>query len=275
MAVSALLIPPTAGDASTWGDYAEQLRTACRVITYDRTPGRSLEEQAEEAAAVIATGSDSAVVVVGVSLGATVALRLAIDNPAHVAALHLHEPPFHAKKHPNFETIRAIIRMQRTAKRGQPAEAAEAFIRWAYTRTDGGCAFDEWPQQWRDVALADPTGVLCDIGNATGESIRKSDLTRLTQPVLCTAGMLSRPYTRSLSRRLAAVLPAGRYAEVQDAGHGAIYEQPDRMAEHTRTLTSDALRPTQGASARHHPAPASPASDSGPAEAITATRGGS
>lgn len=247
MSKAVLLIPPTGGSSATWGRYADELASTARVITYDRTPGCPLAEQAQEAGAVIEQHSDEPVAVVGVSLGATVALRLAVDNPSLVSALHLHEPPFHAKKHPNLETIRAVIRMQKTARRDK-SRAAEEFIRWAYTRTDGGCAFDEWPQQWRDIALSNPGAVIHDIGIATGESITNKDLGGLTTtPALSTTGELSRPYTRSLARRLADRLPLGTCVDVPGAGHGAVFEQPERLASLTRKIAS---APAQAAPSR-------------------------
>jgi pimeloyl-ACP methyl ester carboxylesterase len=90
-----------------WGPLAEPLAASCRVIAYDR-PGlghsarisraQTLATQARVAARVL--GEEPALIV-GHSLGAAVALRLALDHPRLVSGLVLIAPASHPYPHDN------------------------------------------------------------------------------------------------------------------------------------------------------------------------------
>lgn len=88
-------------DADFFSGVSAQLRDSWRVISYDRRGySRSegadrfgIREQANDAADLLSALTREPAVVVGCSLGATIAMRLAADYPSLVSGLILHEPP--------------------------------------------------------------------------------------------------------------------------------------------------------------------------------------
>lgn len=97
-----LLIHGSIVDGDFFEGVSEILRDSFRVITYDRRGySRSercaqygLQAQAEDAACILRQlGMGKKAVVVGCSLGAIVALRLAADWPELVRCVIVHEPP--------------------------------------------------------------------------------------------------------------------------------------------------------------------------------------
>lgn len=93
-----------------WGPLADLLAGEHRVIAYDRPglghstrPARSqtLAAQAQVAARVLEASGDGPSLIVGHSLGAAVALRLALDFPTLVSGLVLVAPASHPYPHDN------------------------------------------------------------------------------------------------------------------------------------------------------------------------------
>lgn len=88
-----------------WTALADELSASHRVIAYDRPGmghstragrnGHELAHQALLAARVLAATGEGPAIVVGHSLGAAVALRLALDHPASAAGLVLIAPASH------------------------------------------------------------------------------------------------------------------------------------------------------------------------------------
>jgi pimeloyl-ACP methyl ester carboxylesterase len=92
-----------------WGPLSETLAQEHRVIAFDR-PGmghstrprrnaHTLASQARMAARVLAETGEAPVIVVGHSLGAGVALRLALDHPGRIEGLVLVAPASHPYPH--------------------------------------------------------------------------------------------------------------------------------------------------------------------------------
>jgi pimeloyl-ACP methyl ester carboxylesterase len=98
-----LLVHETAATGVVWGPLAEALATEFRVIAYDRRGwGESsepddyrrttVEEQSEDAAAVLEATADEPAVVCGAGLGAVIALDLLLRRSELVSAAVLIEP---------------------------------------------------------------------------------------------------------------------------------------------------------------------------------------
>ena len=258
-----LLIHAGGADSSTWGDIATSLREHCRVITYDRrgygnsAPAEkpALSEHATDAVAILEQVAAGPATIVALSAGATIALHVAVTRPELVNGLVLHEPPFHGKRHPNLATIRAVIRMQRLAKRGDIVGAAEGFMRWVYAYPAGGNAYDSYPEAWRAVARRNAASTVHDVAAiATGESITRRQLAHVTMPVVCTVGEQSRPATAKLMRRLHAWLPNSRLVVIPGAAHDVAHDNPAAVAGHALTLAPH--NAAAGADVRQHPVPA-------------------
>lgn len=240
-----VLIHAGGADSSTWGDIASSLRERCRVIRYDRrgysnsTPAEkpSLRDHAADAVAILEQVAAGPATIVALSAGATIALQVAVTRPDLVQGMVLHEPPFHGKRHPNLATIRAVVRMQRGAKRGDVVAAAEGFMRWAYAYPTGGNAYDAYPDAWRAVARRNASSTVHDVAVvATGESITRRQLAEATMPVVCSVGELSRSASYKLMRRLAGWLPNATLEMIPGAAHDVAHDNPLAVAGHALAL---------------------------------------
>ena len=97
-----LLIAGATGDAGHFEQAADDLASEHTVITYDRRGNSrsrpagptTLDQQADDAAALLPHVGVAAAVVFGTSGGAIIALKLAIRAPELVHHVIVHEPPF-------------------------------------------------------------------------------------------------------------------------------------------------------------------------------------
>ena len=166
-----LLIPPAGFTASTWGALVSDLAGADRVIVYDRrgysrSGGevvRSASAHALDAVAILDALEASAAVAVGTSAGAAIALDLAVRLPDLVRAVVAHEAAWRALRHPSASGLGTLARMQWLAWQGRYPEAAETLLRWVYSYRDGGSAWDEFPEQWRQTARENGRSVVADL----------------------------------------------------------------------------------------------------------------
>ena len=138
-----LLIAGAGGDAAELAGVAATLADQFTVTTYDRRgnsrsprpagwAATSLAEQADDAAALLATLGQRPAVVVGTSAGGSIALEVALRHPDAVRAAIVHEPPILAgTTNPQAVTadLGAMIGQGMTA--GGPPAAMELFLRWA------------------------------------------------------------------------------------------------------------------------------------------------
>src|SRR5690349_10207190 len=115
-----LLIHPAGSTASTWGSAHDGLAEVGQVITYDRrgcgqsggAPGRSIPEHTSDAAALLDGMQLPPAVVVGTSIGATIALDLAQARPELVRAVVAYESPWHVTRQPpTYRQLRALAAM--------------------------------------------------------------------------------------------------------------------------------------------------------------------
>lgn len=135
-----LMIAGATGDAGHFAQAAEWLATDHTVITYDRrgnsrsatspSAPTSLEQQADDAAALLHQLGAAPATVFGTSGGAIIALRLALRAPAAVRRLIVHEPPFlgalaeAAQIGPAFQA-----QVEQALAAGGPRGAMEMFVR--------------------------------------------------------------------------------------------------------------------------------------------------
>lgn len=98
-----VLVPGAGGDAAQYDAVGHILSRHWTVVTYDRRANSrsprpdgwtstTIEEQADDVAALIRTLELTPAVVVGNSLGALIAISAALRHPAEVARLVVHEP---------------------------------------------------------------------------------------------------------------------------------------------------------------------------------------
>lgn len=139
-----LLIPGIPGDGGQFASVAEELARYHRVLTFDRRGNSrstrptgweqtSVAEQIEDAAGLLERLDATPALAYGTSVGAIVALELALARPDLVSRLVLHEMPLIsvlAEPAPVVAGMGEII--EPAFARGGPDAALEAFLRFAY-----------------------------------------------------------------------------------------------------------------------------------------------
>jgi pimeloyl-ACP methyl ester carboxylesterase len=165
-------------------------------------------------------------VVVGLSVGATIAVDLALRRPDIVRTVIAHESPWRARRHRNASAVKTVATMWWMARRGHHADAAAMFLRWAYRYHDGGSAWDAFPEEWRRTARDNAKATIADIWIAMGDYPTPEELARIQTPVVCTYGARSGDVTASITRSLASTIPTARVREIEGAGHAAAFDAP-------------------------------------------------
>ena len=208
-------------------------------------PGHPNRDQALEDARRIrpATGP---VHLIGHSYGATVALRLALSDPARVASLTLIEPvQFSLLAEDDPAAFAAEMAAQApffdAAAAGDWPEAARLFLgRW------GGAPAGADPQRTA-LALAQIPFVAAEnlvLNDPEHAGVRARDLPRLTCPVLLVAGALSPPVAHRILDVIAARRPAARRLTLPAAGHMAPLTHPRPIAAAIAELVDAAPAPS-------------------------------
>jgi pimeloyl-ACP methyl ester carboxylesterase len=154
---SVLLVSGATGDAGHHAAVADRLADEFTVVTYDRRGNSrsprpagwsrtTMEEQADDAAALLASLGCSPAAVFGTSGGAIIACCLMSRHSDAVRGVILHEPPL-AGVIPDAAAglgeLRALV--DEAMKRGGPPAAVEAFV-----RSVAGDAFDAIPADVRE-----------------------------------------------------------------------------------------------------------------------------
>lgn len=249
--IPVLLIHGTGANADLWGGAFETLAKSFRVIAYDRRGySRSVHPavkdyhlHTQDAAAIIKALGVGPVIVVGWSAGGIIALDLAIKQPELVAALILDEPPLHAKKHPDFSLIRTLVRVSFQRRTNRAELAAQTFLRYALSATNGGSAFDRWPDEWQQVIRANSPAILAELDAGTGEYLTNAQISNINCPVTLVWGELSQPFLVNAMHRLTRLLPQARQVRLAGTAHALHIEKQTefvKAVQHTTELTTGA-----------------------------------
>jgi len=157
-----VLVSGATGDAGHWTDVAGILSTEHTVVTYDRRgnsrsprpPGwttTTIDEQADDAAALIKALDLDQPIVLGTSAAVAIVANLALRHPATVGAVIFHEPLFPTGV-TDIDTVRAQRRavIENGLAQGGPRGAIEAFLR----SVAGDEVYDSLAPALRDRLLA-------------------------------------------------------------------------------------------------------------------------
>ncbi|MGW1793133.1 alpha/beta fold hydrolase [Streptomyces tubercidicus] len=211
------------------------------VIGYDRRGwGRSrslggpdVDHQAhvDDLSAILA--ELAAPIVLGHSYGALVALAAAAADPSLVAGIVAIEPPVRwlpwwPADDPWEKTVRGA------AAEGGPEQAARALL----TELLGPASRLHLARAQPSDLAADGAALISEMTDPTVDVPRFDPLTFAT-PTVVAAGSRSAPHHVEVARRLAELLPHGRFAEISGAGHASHVSHPQEVARLTEQIDSN------------------------------------
>jgi hypothetical protein len=136
-----------------------------------------------------------------------VALELALEHPKLVRGLVLLEPPLHAKRRPTFGLVKAIMTAQVLGRARSSRAGAEAFLRWALSRSTGGDDLNRAPIAWREAIVRNSAAIVRELTAGTGEHIAAARLKGLHAPTRWLVGDRSDHAFASAARRAADSAP--------------------------------------------------------------------
>jgi pimeloyl-ACP methyl ester carboxylesterase len=157
-----LFISGGPGDAGFWPETADALADEYTVVSYDRRgnsrsprpenwAGTSVEEQADDAAALLEALDLAPAVVHGHSAGGIILADLALRHPDVLRGAVFHEPAFVVTPRGQEMVAGLQERLGAAMAEGGPPRAMEAFLRWA----DGDVAYESLDPDFRERMLGD------------------------------------------------------------------------------------------------------------------------
>jgi pimeloyl-ACP methyl ester carboxylesterase len=211
-----LLIHGLAADAETMAPVAHALAGEARVIAYDRRGygssgapepyrGTTVEEQAEDAAALLGALEPGAALVCGDGFGALVALDLAKRHRALLRAAVLRDPPLLMFVPEATERLAAQhAELEAAVRQGGPEAGVEA---WLGGRVDG-----------RELlrARAAHRAFFADYAGLASWPITRRELRSMDLPVVVLTGPESPAHIVAAADALAGLMPAARRADDGD-----------------------------------------------------------
>lgn len=201
-----------------------------KLVSYDRRgwgksrplggPGTTLADHVADAITILFKLDRS--IIVGHSYGGLIALCAVGRRPDLIRAVVAFEPP--VRWLPWWPLEAPWERLVRESAVDGPEAAANALHRAVV-------GHPRIPYSGGQAELAaDGAALLTEITDTTlGEP--SFDPSTLGPPVVIAAGSDSLPHHRENSRRLAELVPSGRFIEIRGAGHTAHVSHPDKFAE--------------------------------------------
>jgi pimeloyl-ACP methyl ester carboxylesterase len=237
-----LLIHGSWSDHSVWDPVIAGLSSNFRVLTYDRrghsksekadTQG-SGDEDASDAAALLAQLSLVPAHVVGNSFGGSIALKMAAVQPPVLRSLNVHEPPLFdlLASDPSIaptltQGTKRREEVVRVLESGDRVGAARLFVD---TLTFGPGTWERMPTVRRKMVVANADTWLDETKDAEGSSVDLNALERFTRPALLTYGGRGLQGSKLIIERLASALPNSKAKLFPNDGHSPHATNPDEF----------------------------------------------
>jgi pimeloyl-ACP methyl ester carboxylesterase len=233
---SLLFIPGAEGDAEEYDRVVGLLQGDFTVLSYDRRgfsrsprpdgyAGTTVEEQADDAAALIAATGLGPVTVWGNSSGAIIGLALVLRHPGSVSAAMLHEPPLFAGASDAPGVLGWL--KQATALGKAPFLAGLC----------GESTYKGFSEGYRQRLESDRTWIDHEFDVFEYYKPSDEDLARVSTPVAVLCGSESPPFFMEAATWLAERLHTT--VEVMPGDHGAHYCLPDEVAKRIRDFAAE------------------------------------
>lgn len=244
-----LFISGATGDATTFQRVAEELADEFTVITYDRRGNSrsprpagwthtTVDEQADDAAGLLAALNHAPALVYGNSSGAIIALNLLLRHPESVRGAILHEPPLLSiLDQPEDALVPVQPKINQAMAEGKPSQAVEVFLRFAI----GDANFERMDEQFRTRLLGNGETLFgLEFGHFESYRPEDSTLAAVEVPVQVMAGEESPAFFGEAAAWLAARL--GVPVTPMPGAHTPHRDRPQAVAETIRPFLRRASR---------------------------------
>jgi pimeloyl-ACP methyl ester carboxylesterase len=233
-----VLVHETATTGEVWDPVGEALAEQARAITYDRRGwGRSsapegyrrttVEEQSEDAVALIESAGAVPAVVCGAGVGAMIALDLLLRRPDLVAATLLVEPPVLQLLPIATEALSDDRRrLEAAAVAGE--DVLDLYLSGGLPALGPGVS--RLPEELRATARERPESVVAELGIATGWRASLPRLAAAEQPAAIVTAPSTPPLLRDASAALTGRLAGGSASEVDSGLSVPHVGAPDQVA---------------------------------------------
>jgi 3-oxoadipate enol-lactonase len=238
-----LLVMGMSGTHLSWGDpFLDALASDFSVITYDhRGVGKSsridkgftLDQLADDAAALLdALGLESAHVV-GVSMGGMVAQQLALRHPDRIRTLTI-GCSYAGGEGSALSPPSTFQRLSEAWSSGDRERALR--VGWEVNVSPAFASKPGAYEQWHDMAMAlrVPLEVIGLQLQAISQHDTSARLGDIAAPTLVVHGTEDEMLPVANSRVIAERIPGARLVELEGIGHMFWWEQPERSAELVR-----------------------------------------
>jgi len=218
-----LLIHETAVGSSIWAAVADQIADRARAVAYDRRGWAqttapegyrrtTIEEQSEDAAAVIEAVA-SAAVVCGAGLGAVIALDLLIRRPELVSGEILIEPPLLQLLPAATESLSADRRaLEEAAGEGREA-IVDLYLSGGLGALAAGVA--RLPEHLTGPAREQSASLIAELGAVSAWATPLPRLARAERPTWIVTATSTPPLLREAATALAARLARSETRELE------------------------------------------------------------
>lgn len=222
------LLHETAATAEAWRPLAAALATRFRAVAHDRRGWggsgepegymrTTVEEQAEDAAALLAALGIEEAVVCGAGLGAVAALDLLLRRPDLVRGAVLVEPPLLAFLPDATEGLSADREaIAEAVEAGGPAAALDLFLSGGLPYLGPGAA--RLPETLAAAARERPGSLFAELAAVPAWPIRGPDLLAATAPVRIVIGAATPDPLRRAAEELAARLGGAELTRLGGVG---------------------------------------------------------
>ncbi len=231
-----LFIHGTGGSAAMWEPMISRLSPDFRCISYDRrgnarsSAGQDtnggIEDDAQDASALIRALDVGACHIVALSWGAAVAVEVARRQDHLVKGMVLGEPTIFSLAESDARALLATMqpKIEEAVTAGGPRSAVDAFYNEAC-----GSYWSLLSEQQREPFRANANGMFRDL-QAPEYGLSATDLEVINIPCLLLVGTHALKLHREVVATMSGHLPNSRVVPVENSGHVVFGEQPDACA---------------------------------------------
>ena len=233
-----LLIHEMAANAAVWEPVAEAISSEARAISYDRRGWGSssapegyrrttVEEQSEDAAALIEATGAAPAVVCGAGTGGVVALDLVLRRPELIGGAVLIEPALLQLLPVATEALSEDRRrIEKATAAGE--SVINLFLSGGLTALGPGVA--RLPDEVRSSAREHAPGLIAELGLAAGWRVPLPRLTEVKVPTVVLTATSTPPLLQDASAALAQRLTGSEHRELGEAELPPHLGAPDEVA---------------------------------------------